>query len=195
MIDKKENVIGTRVNEKMFKSLHKYANENNMKLSKLTRDALYYYNNFVISRRNQGIPIIILGKNEYATIVEYLNDDGLKRVAEVCFNNAFKSLEQAPQKEGFDIDELEVSPRVFMQGLKYGVFSHEGQNWFKTFEYRFTGKNYIMLAGVHDINHNFSVFIKYFFIKTMEYFKYEIIEDKEVLRKEKVVLHFQKEVK
>ena len=188
METKKENVVGTRVTDKHLARLTEYAKKRNITLSELTRDALLYYGNFVFEHE-KNFPIIIHAKNEYATIMEHVSDEGLQKLAEVCYSNSMSWIDFFIEQENIQIEELHVPIRLFLKGLRKGVFSNDGQNWFEKFEFSIDKKR-IMLAGVHNINKNFSIFMKLYFLKLMDHYVYDLI--KEDLRENLLILHFQK---
>jgi hypothetical protein len=192
----KDNVIGTRVSTKFFEVLLEYAKVNDIKLSKLTREALIFYDIYVIQRKSHN-PIMIVPKNEYATILEHLNDEGIKRLVEVGFYNTCQEIEKIQKEirevQGIDLNlrKMRLPPRMLMGRLKK-TFSDQGQNWFKSFEYRLISKGNLMFAGLHDINKNFSLFMKYYLKKCLDRFtNYELIDEKAVLTDNRIVLHFQ----
>lgn len=196
--DQKDNVITTRVNDRLYKVLREYAKDSDIKLSEITREALRFYDSYVIQRINH-IPIMIIPKNEYATILEHLNEKDIKHLVDVALINAYQEIEKIKQeiseKQGFDVGKMgfSPSPRMLMASLKKTFFSEKGQNWFKIFEYRFLGKGKLMIAGVHEINNSFSLFMKEYLKKFLDRINnYKLIEEKAVLTDDKIVLYFQR---
>ena len=193
MSNKKDNVIGTRVNDKLLEILSDYAKENNIKLSKLTRDALLFYSMLVVEHEKMGIPIIMLGRSEYATLIEHLDEKGLEKVAEATYKNSVTSTEYYKaffqEDENLKMENLEIPLRSYLKTLKKFVFSKNGQNWFEDFRIKID-KNGVILAGVHNINVNFSIFIKLYFMKIMKYYNHVLI--REDLKEDKIILYFQK---
>jgi hypothetical protein len=191
----KDNMIGTRVNKKLFKVLQEYARENDVNLSKLTRKALMFYNIFFIQPK-KIMPMIFIQKNEYAIILEHLNEEGRKNLVDVCFNNTYQEIEKIIKEyikdQGIDLRKTRLSPRRLMAGLKETFSSDQGQNWFKSFEYRMISKGKLMFAGLHDINKNFSLFMKDYLRKCLDRLtNYQLIDEKSVLTDNKIVLYFQ----
>lgn len=191
MINKKENVVGTRVTDKQLAILMEYAKRRNITLSELTRDALFYYGNFVFEHE-KNLPIIIHAKNEYVAIMDHVSEEGLQKLAEVCYQNSMGWIDYFIQQENIQIEELHIPIRLFLKGLKKGVFSNDGQNWFEKFDYRIEKKR-VMLYGLHNLTKNFSIFMKLYFLKIMDYYEHDLI--KEDLRKNIINLHFQKREK
>ena len=190
---KKENVIGTRVSDKLLKDLNDYAKKNNIKLSKLIREALLYYNIFVIEQEKIEVPIYISSKNEHAAILESLDRKELEKLAEVCFNNTMRSVkyhrDSLNLNETVQREKLAIPLRNFLKAVKERVLSKTRQNWFENLVIKIE-KNSVLLAGQHNINEQFSLFLKLYFLKIMELYGYDL--NKEVLKDKKMILQFQK---
>ncbi|TFG19373.1 MAG: ribbon-helix-helix domain-containing protein [Promethearchaeota archaeon] len=204
---KNNNAIGSRVNDILLERLTEYAKKENINLSKLIREALLYYDIFVIQQEKLEIPIFILGKNEYTAIIDHLNDEALKQVAEICFQNTMTSMDYhidyikntmtsidyhrtyIQDNKNTKIENLKIPLRIFLKALKEKITSIKRQNWFEDFAARIE-KNRALLAGRHNINVRFSIFIKFYLMKIMNFYEYELIE--EDLQEQKVILTFQK---
>jgi len=194
MSTKKENVIGTRISDKLLTHLTEYAKKENIKLSKLVREALLYYHIFVIEQEKIEVPIFIFAKNEYAAMIEQLNDAGLDKVAEICFKNTMSSFkyhrDNINEKGNPQIQNLEIPMRNFLKALKERVLLKNRQNWFENLVIKIE-KNRVLIAGLHNINMQFSIFLKLYFLKIMRYYEYDLT--KEDLLENKIILHFQKD--
>jgi len=204
---KNTNAIGARVSDILLERLVEYAKKENIKLSKLIREALLFYDLFIIQREELEIPIIILSRNEYTAIIEHLNDEGLEKVAEICFKNAMTSMNYhrayiqnamvsmdyhrayLQDKKNIQIENLEIPMRIFLKALKEKIISKKRQNWFENFRIKID-KNSVLLAGLHNINIKFSIFMKFYLMKILNYYEHDLI--KEDLQENKVILTFQK---
>jgi len=177
-MEKKEKVIGTRVSDKLMNDILEYSNEKNIRVSKLIREALSYYLLFKLEHEKQNIPIIIISKAEYSTILGLLDDKGLEKLADVCVQLA---------KKGFNYSSNNI--KSFLRSLDTYVFSDKNQNWFKSFQTNFQGDR-LLVAGVHDLNENFSLFMKYYIEKIVALYSYELT--KQTLLELKIILEFRK---
>lgn len=191
MINKKENVIGTRIGNKLLTNLTEHAQKENIKLSELMRTALLYYNTFVIEQEKIGVPIFISAKNEYAVIMEHLDRAGIEKVAEICFKNTMASFtyhrDNIYDKKPVQTERSDIPIRFFLKALKERVVSRNMQNWFENLEIRIE-KNRILIAGLHEINMGFSTFLTFYFSKILNQYEYELI--KEDLHDNKIILQF-----
>jgi hypothetical protein len=177
-MEKKDNVIGTRVSDKLMNDILEYTNEKNIGVSKLIREALSYYMLFKLEHEKQNVPIIIISKAEYSTILGLLDERGLEKLADVCVQLA---------RKGFDYSSNSV--KSFLRSLDTYVFSEKNQNWFKEFRTNFQG-NRLLVAGVHDLNKNFSLFMKFYIEKLVALYSYKLI--KHTLLEHKLIVEFQK---
>ena len=109
----------------------------------------------------------------------------------ICYQNGIKTLKYYTKTFTKDLkeDDMALRLRSLIRSLNDIVFSLNGQNWFRKVSYRFD-KNQFIIAGLHDMNLNFSIFIKYFMKRYLINYGYEII--KENLQENKVHLIFQK---
>ena len=177
-MEKKDNVIGTRVSDKLMNDILEYSNKKNIGVSKLIREALSYYILFKLEHEKQNIPIIIISKAEYSTILGLLDEKGLEKLAEICVQLASK---------GFNYASNNI--KSFLRSLDTYVFSEKNQNWFKDFRTNFQGDR-LLVAGVHDLNNNFSLFMKYYIEKIVALYSYKLT--KHTLLEHKLILEFRK---
>ena len=94
-MQKKENVIGTRVSDKLMEDIFEYSDNKKIKTSKLIREALKYYLLFKYEHEKRNIPIIVISKAEYSMILGLLNEQGLQQLANVCFEKALQGEREA----------------------------------------------------------------------------------------------------
>jgi len=190
MSTKKENVIGTRVSDKLLAHLSEYAEKENIKLSKLVRDSLLYYDLFVIEQEKIEVPIFIFAKNEYAAIIEQLDHEGLEKVAEVCFKNTMASFKYHRDNIKDKTNaQIEIPMRNFLKALKERVLFKNRQNWFDNLAIKIE-KHSVLIAGLHNVNHQFSIFLKLYFLKVMQYYEHDLTG--EDLLPDKIILRFSK---
>ena len=177
-MEKKENVIGTRVSDKLMNDILEYSEKKDIRVSKLIREALSYYMLFKLEHEKQDVPIIVISKKEYSTILELLDDKGLEKLADVCVQLA---------KKGFNYSSSNI--KSFLRSLDTYVFSEKNQNWFKSFQTNFQ-RDRLLIAGLHELNKNFSHFMKYYIEKIASLYSYKLT--KHTLLHNKIILEFQK---
>ena len=187
-MEKKENQIGTRVNNGVMKALTEYCEKEKLNVSEVLREALRYYLLFKLEHVKRNIPIVIISKKEYATMLGLLDEKGLKKLADVCFklaNQGFNyNLEEGKLKK-----PVQVSLKSYLKSLDTFVFSERYQYWFKNFQTNFQGKR-LIIAGVHDLNSNFSQFVKLYLEKVVSLYSYRLTKEK--LLENKIIIEFQK---
>ena len=185
---KKESVIGTRVSDKLMEDIIEYSEKKNIKISKLIREALKYYLLFKLEHEKRNIPTIIISKAEYSTLLECLSEQNLKKLANVCFEKALQGFNYIVKKESGE-HQIQVNIQIFLKNLVEFVFSEKNQNWFKSIHTNFQG-NKLIIAGVHDLNVNFSIFMKYYLERIVSLYSYRLV--KENLLENKLILEFLK---
>jgi len=178
MLEKKENQIGTRVSNKLMEDLNEYCQQKKISMSTLIREALSYYMLFKLEHEKQDVPIITISKAEYSTIIGFLDQESLEKLADLCVQLA---------RQGFNYSSNNI--KSFLKSLDTYVFSEKYQNWFKSFRTNFQGHR-LLVAGVHDLNSNFSLFVKYYIEKIVNLYSFELT--KHTLLKHKIILEFQK---
>jgi hypothetical protein len=191
MKNKKDIVISTRVNEKYMKIIKQYADQVQMSTSKLLRNALRHYTRFVIGHKNADNPIILFSKSELSFLLQKLNKRELADFAELCYQNG-KNTRRYFYKlytKRKNSDNIQFGVRTWLNLLNEFVFSEQGQNWFEKFQISHRGTK-VLIAGIHNLNHKFSVFFKYLMQKYLEDYAYRIQRDE--LKNNKVILVFQK---
>jgi hypothetical protein len=117
-----------------------------------------------------------------------LKEDELKEYAKLSFVMGEMSTEHFTETRA-DGQAIELRPRFFMRTMKNEVFSHYGQNWFQKIEYSFRS-NKLQIAGIHNLNLNFSIFFKHL----MELYlrKHNYMLSTETLKENKIILVFSK---
>lgn len=206
---KNNNAVGSRVSDILLKRLTEHAKRENINLSKLIREALIYYDTYFIQQEIVKVPIIILGKNEFTAIIKHLNDEALEEVAEVTFENMINSMDYLREyivnnmssinyhrtfiqdQKNTKNDNLYIPLRIFLKAIKEGM-SSKRQNWFEDFGAKID-KYSVLIAGTHNVNKKFSIYMKFYLMKIMNYYEYDLI--KEDLQEQKIILTFQKKKK
>jgi len=188
-IKKNEIFIATRVNEKLMEQIDGYSANYKITKSELLRKAILYFLKFSQQDDKTYHPMMIFSKQELAFMFDHLNENELKEYARLSFDMGQITKEHFTETlaEG---QEFEVRPRFFMRSLNTEVFSHYGQNWFQKLEYSFKSDK-LQIAGIHNLNLNFSIFFKYLMVNYLG--KHDYILSTENLKENKVILVFSKE--
>ena len=189
MSKKNEIFLATRVNETLMKQIDGYCADYKITKSKLLRKAILYFLKFSQQDDKTYHPMMIFSKQELTFMFEHLNENELKEYARLSFDMGQMSKEHFAETlaEG---QKIEVRPRFFMRSLNTEVFSHYGQNWFQKLEYSFRS-NTLQIAGIHNLNLNFSIFFKYLMVNYLG--NHDYILSIENLKENKVILVFSKE--
>ena len=185
----KKNRIHTQVDDRFLSYVKKYSEENNISISKLIRKALSYYIRFSKPDQSSTNPMILIAKTELAFILEELNENKVKELAELTYNNAVR--ERLEYIDKFSTEEerkiFKLKPRILFSTLSHQVFGTEGQNWFKEIRATFH-ENRLIIGGIHGITKNFSIFFKYYMMKHMSDHGYQLNNEK--LDKDRIYLDF-----
>jgi len=191
MVEKKEKVISTRVNETLYNFLQRKADEHGVKPSNFIRDALVYYVKFVDFHEKANNPMLLFSKSEVAFIISQLNDEGLENLADICYQNGILTRQQFVKEFSKDpkLEDVSVGLRAQISYLNKLVFSKEGQYWLNDVSTKFKEKEF-RFGGKHDLNINFSKFLKYFMKKHLAVYFYELVE--EDLKDDRCILVFRK---
>lgn len=193
MKTKKDVVLSTRINEKFMDIVKQYAEKEKISTSKLLRNALTYYTRFIFGHEQSNNPIMLFSKSEIGYLLETSSNKQLEGFAEVCYQNGEKTKTYfintyVEKNEG---KSIKFGARFMIRILEEFVFSRHGQNWFEKHQISFSGRDRIIFAGVHNINFQFSTFFRYFMMKYLKPYGYDI--NREELTENKVVLEFQKQ--
>lgn len=192
MMEKKVHVVSTRVGGRLFEILRQYAKKRRIRISDIVRDAVIYYLRIIYDHEEANNPIIILSKSELKFLINLIkNEKDFQKLADICYENGIKTVNYYTKtfKNVVKEDTIALRLRSLIRSINDLVFSLNGQNWFDKVSYRFE-KNQFIMGGLHDMNLNFSIFIKYYMKRYLINYEYEII--KENLQENKVHLIFQK---
>ncbi|MBD3196237.1 MAG: hypothetical protein GF317_14360 [Candidatus Lokiarchaeota archaeon] len=185
MKHRKDHFIGTRISRSLFKPLNEVIKKKNLTISKLLRNGIFRYLMFFQREEMQNNPMLIISKNEFAFLLGKVKEDDLKELAELMFANGVITHKYQVELLFKSSQEIGITARAQMALLSRIVFSGEGQRWFREFYYNFQ-RSRVTIAGKHSLNRNFSIFFKYYIIKYLEKFGYNLIEEN--LEEEKVRL-------
>ena len=185
--EKKENVIGFRIDNSYYNKLEELAAEQNEKKGNIVRKALSFYLNFQSSPFN----MILWGRNEFGFTLESMTEEKLQELAVLSYENGIESL-----KSIFEIDtskkdgKLKMGISMWLNILIDFSVSSESLNWFDSIEWSWIKKprKTFRIIGNHSINTNFSIYIKFLFTNYMKDYKYHLT--KEVLLEDMVILEF-----
>ena len=184
----KEKIIAVRISDILWNDIEEYCQKSKLSKSKITRDALTKFLKFY----QNPIPLILWGKNEFSFTINCLNESELEKLAEISFQNGLGirdySIRTLLHIE--DPTNFTLNPRIVIDMLVNHTYTSKGQNWFNHIK-AIWKKNWLMIFGTHEIGLNFSIYIKYVFLKWMESYSFKII--KEDLEKNQMVLEFEKE--
>jgi hypothetical protein len=193
MVEKKEIIISTRVNNGTNQQMNNYVKKYKISKSSLIRRAINYYIRFAQKDKETTKPWIIMSKVEFKCMLRCLNRSEIKKLAKRSY---FLSVFNRKNDLGIFIKDLDfdsnlfnVKPRPFVSALINMVFKYEGQNWFEDIRYSFYGKE-LMIAGIHNLGINFSLFIKFFLKNHLLEVSYKLIKEK--FNPNKVIFTFEK---
>ena len=192
MVEKKEKVLSTRVSERFYNYLQRKANELDIKSSNFIRDAIAYYVRFIDFHGRANNPMLLFSKSEISFLINQVDEESLERLAQICYENGVltRRFYVKELSNGKEIEDINIGVRAYIKMLNESVFSKKGQYWFNEVRYRFKEGNEFRFVGKHDLNLNFSIFIKYFMKKHLVSYSYELME--EDLKDEKCILVFRK---
>ena len=188
MSNKNEIFLATRVNELLMKQIDDYCIIYKTTKSELLRKAILYFLKYSQQDDKTFHPMMIFSKQELSYMFECLKKDELKDYAKLSYDMGQMTTEHFTETHT-NGQALELRPRVFMRTMNNEVFSHYGQNWFQKFEYSFQS-NKLQIAGLHNLNLNFSMFFKYLMEFYLRKIKYKLLT--ETLKDNKVILVFSK---
>ncbi len=187
--NEKKKRIHTQVDERILKYLKDYTEEYDLSISKLIYKALAHYIRFVKKDEKTINPHILIAKTEFAFILKELSEDKIKLLADLAYDNSIRErkeyIEQFLTEE--EKSKFELTARFLLKTLTFHVFGYEGQNWFKEIKENFYEKR-LTIAGIHNINKNFSLFFKYYMEKHMLDFRYRLTNEK--LDEDRIFLDF-----
>lgn len=161
--NKKELVVGTRVDGRIQEELEEYCLRYDVKKSKVLRDALVYYLRYSHRDENSINPLIIFAKNNFEFMLTCMDDDQIKELSEMAYSNGKKIIKYNLSKI-FKDENFELPLKNFLGGLDSLFFDHNGQNWLNEFKYGISDKN-IWMEGAHQLGVNFSKFLRGLLLK------------------------------
>jgi len=188
MNEKKENVICTRIDDTLFGYIQDYSKKYNLSISKLIRDSLMYYLQYARKDDDSIAPMIFFAKGEFNFLINQLNEENIKELAESSYKTALKGIKNYIKRRlNQDIDPLIIRPRSLTEILNRAIFNYGAQNWLNEIHSNIHG-NKLSFAATHNFNLNFSIYLKYFISKFFEPYGYNL--DKELIQKTKIHLIF-----
>jgi hypothetical protein len=186
---KKEMFIGARIDSNLLDPLNEVITRKNLTMSQLIRNGLFRYLMFFQREKMKTNPMLIISKNEFAFLLDKINEKELEGLAELMYDNGIITRKYQLNLLFNIKNDIGLTARAQMSLLKSIVFSNKGQRWFREFYYNFKG-NKLTIAGKHDLNKNFSIFFKFYIVKYFKDFHYDLIKQR--LEEEKVMLILEK---
>lgn len=178
----KDKVVTIRVEDILWEEIEKHSLDYDISKSKITRDALKKY--FSIYRN--PLPIILWCRNEFAYVLNCLNDEELQNLAEISFNNGLKAMNILIQ-DLFHVEDLKFTIHNAISLLVNYTFTEKGQNWFSKVK-TIWHKNAVIIYGIHENGLNFSKYAKYIICCYMKVFSYQLIVEE--LNEKRMYLEF-----
>ena len=188
--EKKENVIGFRVDNSFYNELEALSSQENVKKSDVIRKALSFYLNF----HSSPFPMILLGRNEFGFMLDHMKEDGLRQLADLSYKNGIQSLNNILERYSIKKNnEFKLKINFWMNILIDFAVSPESLNWFDSIEWAWVKKprKTLRIIGNHGINTNFSVYCKHLFTNYMNDYEYHLT--KEVILEDMLILEFSNE--
>ena len=192
MTEKKGHVLSTRVDDRTLEYIDNYSQNYDISYSYLIRKALNYYVKYANKEDHNSSytkPSLIISKEYFKYMMDHLNEDDMKNLANITHNNLLYSIKKyfaVVNKE--EVEPFDINVRLYIGIVNTNMFQIEGNNWFNNFRHVFN-RNMLSLGGDHSINLNFSIFIKYLFIKVLNSYSYELVEEK--IEENKIFLRFE----
>ena len=189
MIEKKENVICTRVDDNLFKYIQDYSRQYNLSTSKLIRDSLMYYLQYARKDDDSIAPMIFFAKGEFTYLIDALNEENIKQLAKSSYKTALKGIKNYIKRRlNQDIDPLIIRPRSLTEILNRAIFNYGAQNWLDEIHSNIQG-NKLSFAATHNFSLNFSIYLKYFISRFFEPYGYFLT--KEIIQQNKITIQMQ----
>ncbi|MFX1445794.1 MAG: hypothetical protein ACFFHV_20455 [Promethearchaeota archaeon] len=183
----KEKIVAVRISDVLWNEIEEYSKNNNLTKSRIVRDAITKFLKFY----QNPIPLILWGKNEFSFTLQCLNETELEQLAEISFQNGLGVKDYSIRKfaDIKDPKNIKLNPRLVVNMLVTNTYTSKGQNWFNHIK-AIWKKNWLMVVGTHDNGLNFSKYIKYVFLKWMEFYSFRLLKDE--LQENQLVLEFEK---
>ncbi|MBD3215585.1 MAG: hypothetical protein GF311_23445 [Candidatus Lokiarchaeota archaeon] len=184
---KKDTFIGTRIDSNLLEPLNEIIKQRDLTMSELIRNGLFRYLMFFQRDEMKDNPMLIISKNELAFLLDKLHESELEGLADLMYKNGLITRRYQLELLFKLKNDIELTARAQMALLTRIVFSNKGQRWFQEFYYNFHGSK-LRIAGKHSLNKNFSIFFKYYIIKYLAEFGYNLIEEKLDINKVMLIL-------
>lgn len=148
--------------------------------SKIIKQALHQY--LIMNPINpvRPNPKLIFSHNILSRLLEAADDKTLEEMAEISFQNGKSDVEQweiRAKRENCKLPYKYIANNVeHVIEIAKSVFSVDGQSWLENASYSKKGNEFIF-EGEHDMDHNFSIFIKYLLSKYLAGDGYELVQE------------------
>ncbi|MFX1364483.1 MAG: hypothetical protein ACFFCE_05015 [Promethearchaeota archaeon] len=148
--------------------------------SKIIKQAINQYITMNPINTERPNPKLILSHNIFSRLLKVADDKTLEEMAEISFLNGKSDVEQweiRAQNKNCKLPCKYISSNVdhVIEIIK-SIFSIDGQNWFENASYS-KKENEFIFEGEHDMDHNFSIFVKYLISKYLAGDGYELIQE------------------
>lgn len=148
--------------------------------AKIIKQALNQYLTMTPTNTERPNPKLILSHNILSPLLKAADDKTLEEMAEISFQNGKSDQEQweiRAQTNNCKLPCKRLSSNVeHVIELTKSVFTVDGQNWFENASYS-KKTNEFIFEGEHDMEHNFSIFIKHLLSKYLEGDGYELVQE------------------
>ena len=180
---KKSHVMSIRFDEETYDKLKIFAKERGVKKSRLLKDA---FNRLMSLEDKQMIlaPFNI-GRKFMRAIFTMLTEDNVKDLALKVGERWLEFL-----KIRIIDNKMDKSINSLLSILKEGV-GPSNANWFEKIDFRELDNGNVIVYGIHSLNENFSLFLKFFLFHLMKnQFNYELIEKPDNISRRTIELEF-----
>lgn len=188
--EKKENIVGFRIDNTFYNKLEELSSEQNEKKSTIARKALSFYLNF----HSSPFPMILLGRNEFGFALSRMKEKDLQELAVLSYKNGIQSINFIFNNYSYkENSKLKLGINLWLNILIDFAVSSESLNWFDSIEWSWIKKprKTLRIIGNHSLNTNFSIYCKFLFTYYMKDYNFKLT--KEVLLEDMVILEFSKE--
>ncbi|MCP4762393.1 MAG: ribbon-helix-helix protein, CopG family [archaeon] len=203
---KKKEFLGVRLEEELMIDLDKYAQKYKVSRSVMARRAISEWANYFEPLRDNRT--MIFDKNLIQFLLNIIKDESdFEKLAEIGYKNSIDGLAMVMsnpkviQEMVKDLSKYKITSiptkyaiNLFLETLVTNVYSREGQNWFdEELKYSWNKNDRLVIEGIHNMNKNYSIFIKLITEKMFKtLFDFQIAE--EILKENKLVLAFEAEI-
>ncbi|MFX1274485.1 MAG: hypothetical protein ACFFBP_01080 [Promethearchaeota archaeon] len=185
--EKKDNVIGFRINNSFYNKLEELSSKQNEKKSNIVRKALSFYLNF----QSSPFPMILWGRNEFGLVLDFMKEEKLQELAFLSYKNGIKSLDSMLETYSIKNESnFKLGINMWLNILIDYSVSPKLFNWFDSIEWSWIKKpkKILRIIGNHSINKNFSLYSKFLFTYYLK--DYNLQLSKEVLLEDMLILEF-----